>query len=78
MDAINAIKITMERGNKQNGMKKAVAYCDTGAFNEGFCNLAADTPIPPGSCLLGRSICCIVCNKIFDCKYLCPRIDREA
>lgn len=65
-----AIKITVERGNKQDGIKKAVAYCDIGTFdNDGFC---ADRIHETDPC--ARNSCCIICSRLFDCGDVCPRV----
>ncbi len=69
---MNAIKITVERGNKQEGMKKAVAYCDTGAFKDGSCYVDKQ-PFP-----CRRDICCVICDEIFICEDVCARVQKEA
>jgi hypothetical protein len=60
MEKIDAVKITVERGEK-----KAIACCDTGMFVGGKCKEAR--------CPL--NICCVVCSQVFVCPAMCNRID---
>lgn len=68
---MDAIKITVERGNKQDGMKKAVAYCDTEMFYDGKCK-EADCPMEDD-----LNICCAVCDYVFDCQGSCPKVEVQ-
>lgn len=66
---IDALKITVERGNAHDGMKKAVVYCDSGALDNGGCKV-----FPNSDC---GTTCCAFCKDLWDCEDACERIEKD-
>ena len=63
--SITAIIITRDN--------KFTAFCDTGAFREGSCNLEQSE-----NCPHKKSVCCLVCELIDGgCDTLCDRINPD-
>lgn len=54
---------------------KLTAYCDTGAFREGKCQLTIERR---EDCPNGKDICCLVCDLVDSgCDTLCDRINPD-
>jgi hypothetical protein len=62
------VSITLTRDNK------FTAFCDTGAFWEGDCNLEQSKYCPHN-----KSVCCLVCDELIDgsCDTYCIRVDPD-
>ena len=69
--AVNVTAITLTRDNK------FTAFCDTGAFKEGKCQIWPEKP--EFNCpALKKDVCCIVCELLDNgCEIHCERINPD-
>ena len=67
---MDKIKITMERSSSKGDLMIAVANCDSEIFLEGVC---ADADCPHDK---ERTICCVLCDLLFDCTKPCWKISK--